>query len=143
MNNHYYFIIILILAKIYIIFAFDARRDVYFQFYSSNDDKTYSGPSISRFDTKYHQRMIIPSNFNNEKQTFLYIHGYRSKTKTQIEHAISFFESIETGKYCCNFIILNWTEGNQTPVYTKMKERSRSVRNCLFNTTGHDFNLVN
>lgn len=110
--------------------SFVPKRDVYFEFYSSNADSTDIKLTKARFDAGYVGLHIqIPFDFDSNKQTFLYIHGYMSSASTQPDHAKSFFNTVQKGPFCCNFIVLNWTEGNSTPRYYLMKDRSRSVSN--------------
>lgn len=120
-----------IISSIFGIFV--PKRDVVFEFYSSDTDSTNVVMVDVRFDPEHAigHNIKIPPNYDADKQTFMYIHGYMSSPTTQPAHAENFFNIVEKGPHCCNFIVLNWTQGSFTPRYYMMKERSKSVSHLL------------
>lgn len=106
---------------------FDAELDVYFDFYSSATNLVGSAKDRRKVRFNDAGEIDIPDNYDVHKQTFMYIHGYLSTPRAQTKHVKYFFENIETGKHCCNFIVLKWTNGNLNLLYNLMMERSRNV----------------
>lgn len=105
---------------------FDAKKDVFFQFYSKPEGDEDVQVFNTRFDPKSPgYRIDLPASFDGNKQTFMYIHGFMSSAG--VEHARTFFSKIKTGLNCCNFVVVNWTVGSTTALYNMMKDRSRSV----------------
>lgn len=101
---------------------FNPRKEVTFQFFASSEKSEKTG---YEFENGNHKRIPIPKFFDSKKQTFVYIHGYMSKSETQTGHAQSFFDSMQPN--CCNFIVLDWTKGNANVLYFPLVKRSRLV----------------
>lgn len=107
------------------------KENVYFQFYSSH--ATRYGVDARFFYRNGKLDINIPNSgvFDAQKQTFMYIHGYMSPTMYQNAHVKSFYDNIRGpngyAANCCNFIVLNWSEGNLHPNYWLMFERARDV----------------
>lgn len=110
------------------LYFFEAEKDVYFDFYSSKSDGGPVDPTQDCQKVRFKDGQIeIPSSYDVHKQTFMYIHGYLSTPRAQKQHVASFFENVATGHFCCNFIVLKWTNGNLNLIYALMMERSENV----------------